>query len=283
MNLKDILNNYKETLKHIYDEQEISATFKIVFEVVSGLKKSQLTFQQEADVTGEDAIEYNSILQRLAYCEPLQYILAEAYFYDLKFFVNQNVLIPRPETEELVELALNNNTLKKENCNILDIGTGSGCIAVTLKHHLKNANVSALDVNPAALEVAIGNAHINQTKINFIEADIRNYHTEQRFDMIISNPPYITDWERSTMDKNVTDFEPHLALFVADENPLEFYVAIADFAINTLNNNGSLLLEINANYGKETAEMLESKDFKDIQILKDMQGKERFITARKIT
>ena len=283
MNLKDILNNYKETLKHIYDEQEISATFKIVFEAVSGLKKSQFTFQQEADVTGEDAIEYNRILQRLAYSEPLQYILAEAYFYDLKFFVNQNVLIPRPETEELVELALNTNTLKKENCNILDIGTGSGCIAVTLKHHLKNANVSALDVNPAALEVAIQNAHVNQTKINFIEADIRNYHTEQRFDMIVSNPPYITARERSTMDKNVTDFEPHLALFVADDNPLEFYIAIADFAINTLNNNGSLLLEINANYGKETAEMLESKDFKDIQILKDMQGKERFVTARKIT
>ena len=283
MNLKDILNNYKETLKHIYDEQEISATFKIVFEAVSGLKKSQLTFQQDIDVSGEDAIEYHRILQRLAYSEPLQYILAEAYFYGLKFLVNQNVLIPRPETEELVELALNTNTLKKENCNILDIGTGSGCIAVTLKHHLKNANVSALDVNPAALEVAIGNAHINQTKINFIEADIRNYHTEQRFDMIVSNPPYITARERSTMDKNVTDFEPHLALFVADENPLEFYIAIADFAIKTLNSNGSLLLEINANYGKETAEMLESKDFKDIQILKDMQGKERFITARKIT
>jgi release factor glutamine methyltransferase len=282
MNLKDILNNYKETLQHIYDEQEISATFKIVFEAVSELKKSQFTFQQNIDVNGEEAIEYNRILQRLANSEPLQYILAEAYFYGLKFNVNQNVLIPRPETEELVELALNNSKLLKDDCNILDIGTGSGCIAVTLKYHLKNANVSALDVNPAALEVAIQNAQQNQTTINFIEADIRSYDSAQRFDMIISNPPYITDKERSAMDRNVIDFEPHLALFVADENPLEFYIAIADFATKALNNTGLLLFEINANYGQETAEMLASKDFKDIHILKDMQGKERFITARKI-
>jgi release factor glutamine methyltransferase len=282
MNLKDILNNYKETLKHIYDEQEISATFKIVFEAVSGLKKSQFTILQEVDLSGEEAIEYNRILQRLANSEPLQYILAEAYFYGLKFNVNQNVLIPRPETEELVELALNNCKLLKDDCNILDIGTGSGCIAVTMKYHLKKANVSALDVNPEALEVAMQNAEQHQTKINFIEADIRNYYTEQRFDMIISNPPYITAKELSAMDRNVTDFEPHLALFVADENPLEFYIAIADFASQTLNNTGSLLLEINANYGRETVEMLLSKNFKDIHILKDMQGKERFITARKL-
>jgi release factor glutamine methyltransferase len=283
MNLKDILNNYKETLQHIYDQQEISATFEIVIDAVSGLKKSQFTFQRDVDVNEEEAIEYNRILQKLANSEPLQYILAEAYFYGLKFNVNQNVLIPRPETEELVELALKNSKLLKDDCNILDIGTGSGCIAVTFKYHLKNANVSALDVNPAALEVAIQNAHQHQTTINFIEADIRSYDSAQRFDMIISNPPYITDKERSAMDRNVIDFEPHLALFVADENPLEFYIAIADFATKALNNTGLLLFEINANYGQETAEMLVSKDFKDIHILKDMQGKERFITARKIT
>lgn len=281
MNLKDILNKYQVVLGNIYDEQEILAIFLLVAQSISGLSRSQIAVCWEESVTSKNVEEYSLILERLSKEEPLQYILAEAYFYGLRLNVNSAVLIPRPETEELVELAI--NTLKNRSTvfKILDIGTGSGCIAIALKHNLANADVYALDVSLEALEIAGQNANRHHAEISFIEEDIRKYKSNEKFDVIISNPPYITDKEGALMNKNVMDYEPHLALFVSDESPLEFYEAIASFAMQNLNNDGLLFFEINANYGKETASMLANTFYTDVEIFKDMQGKDRFITARK--
>ena len=281
MNLKDILNKYQSVLADIYDDQESLATFYIVAHYVSGLTKSQVAYRLQDSISIEEVEQYSLILERLLKAEPLQYVLSEAYFYGLKFKVNSAVLIPRPETEELVELALNTLKNTPSKLNILDIGTGSGCIAITLKHSLSNADVYAMDISPEALDIANQNAINNNTKVNFLEADIRAYKSNEKFDLIISNPPYVTNREGVHMDKNVMNYEPHLALFVADDSPLEFYIAITAFASQNLNKNGFLFFEINANFGKETANLLIDKSFTDIQILKDMQGKDRFISARK--
>jgi release factor glutamine methyltransferase len=281
MNLKDILKKYQAALGSIYDDQEILATFYIVADFVSGLTKSQITQRWQESISTKDIEEYSVILDRLAKAEPLQYVLSEAYFYGLKFKVSTAVLIPRPETEELVELAVNALKNKAIRFKILDIGTGSGCIAIALKKSLSNADVYAMDVSPEALDIAVQNAESNHTQISFLQADIRTHKSVEKFDVIISNPPYITDREGMQMDKNVMNYEPHLALFVTDESPLEFYIAIAAFASQNLNKDGFLFFEINANFGKETANLLTNNFFADIQILKDMQGKDRFITARK--
>lgn len=281
MNLKDILNKYQSVLGSIYDDQESLATFYIVAHYVSGLTKSQVAYRLQDSISIEEVEQYSLILERLLKAEPLQYVLSEAYFYGLKFKVNSAVLIPRPETEELVELALNTLKNTPSKLNILDIGTGSGCIAITLKHSLSNADVYAMDISPEALDIANQNAINNNTKVHFLEADIRAYKSNEKFDLIISNPPYVTNREGVHMDKNVMNYEPHLALFVADDSPLEFYIAITAFASQNLNKNGFLFFEINANFGKETANLLIDKSFTDIQILKDMQGKDRFISARK--
>jgi release factor glutamine methyltransferase len=281
MNLKDILNKYQSVLADIYDDQESLATFYIVAHYVSGLTKSQVAYRLQDSISIEEVEQYSLILERLLKAEPLQYVLSEAYFYGLKFKVNSAVLIPRPETEELVELALNTLKNTPSKLNILDIGTGSGCIAITLKHSLSNADVYAMDISPEALDIANQNAINNNTKVHFLEADIRAYKSNEKFDLIISNPPYVTNREGVHMDKNVMNYEPHLALFVADDSPLEFYIAITAFASQNLNKNGFLFFEINANFGKETANLLIDKSFTDIQILKDMQGKDRFISARK--
>ena len=281
MNLKDILNKYQSVLGSIYDDHESLATFYLVAHYISGFTKSQIAHIWQESINIKEADQYSLILERLSKAEPLQYVLAEAYFYGLKFKVDSAVLIPRPETEELVELALNTLKNTPSKLNILDIGTGSGCIAITLKHSLSNADVYAMDISPEALDIANQNAINNNTKVHFLEADIRAYKSNEKFDLIISNPPYVTNREGVHMDKNVMNYEPHLALFVADDSPLEFYIAITAFASQNLNKNGFLFFEINANFGKETANLLIDKSFTDIQILKDMQGKDRFISARK--
>ncbi|MBC7566959.1 MAG: peptide chain release factor N(5)-glutamine methyltransferase [Pedobacter sp.] len=281
MNLKDILRRYHRVLDGIYDDQEIVATFYIVAEYISGLNRIQLSFKLDELIPYEDSVSYNLVLERLKNHEPIQYILSEAYFYGLKFKVDSSVLIPRPETEELVEMAINAFKFKEGALKIIDIGTGSGCIAISLKHSLPSANISAMDISHSALEIAAQNAVNNKTSISLVQADIRDFQCTQKFDLIISNPPYITEMEATLMDKNVLNFEPKIALFVPNHNPLEFYVVIADFALKNLKDDGYLFFEINANYGKETIEMLINKSFSNLQIFKDMQGKERFITAKK--
>lgn len=227
--------------------------------------------------------EYLQVLHRLKTGEPLQYVIGDTVFYGLTFKVSSAVLIPRPETEELVDWIIQRCTSDQftppGNGSILDIGTGSGCIAISLKKHLPNFSVSAIDVSKSALAVARGNALLNDAEVNFIHADILDYKSTEKYDVIVSNPPYITRQEQQAMHKNVLENEPHLALFVSDERPLIFYEAIAEFALGNLNENGLLCFEINEHLGKQTVEMLVDKSFVNITLRKDMQGKDRMILA----
>ena len=279
MNLKEILESYRTALHAQYDPNEVDALFYIAVEFLTGFSRNQINLHLDQHIIVDDVTQYISILKRLQEQEPLQYILEEAYFYGLKFKVNTSVLIPRPETEELVFLIVNDLKNHPHSSKLLDIGTGSGCIAIALKHMLPKAQVSALDISETALAVAKENAVLNKTDITFINSDIRTYSSHDKYDIIVSNPPYITETEAALMESNVMDFEPHLALFVKDQNPLEFYIAIADFAKKSLDDNGKLYFEINANYGLQTKEMLLQKAFINVEVIQDMQGKDRFIKA----
>lgn len=212
--------------------------------------------------------------------KPIQYILEEAWFYGMKFFVNEHGLIPRPETEELVELVL--NEIKRElGCplNVLDIGTGSGCIPVSIKKNAQAVEIYAIDISKEALDVAKKNAETLDTTINLAEVDILTTDNIDniKFDYIISNPPYITLNESGDMNENVVDFEPHLALFVADNDPLVFYKSITEFASKNLNEEGKLFFEINQKYGRLVKQLMESKGFESVEIYKDINGNERIV------
>jgi release factor glutamine methyltransferase len=282
MTLKGVFDLYHTSLKGINDEQETAAIFYIVAEHVSGFSRSHLLSRLNDTISAEEKDQYVLVLKRLVNQEPLQYILAEAYFYGLKLKVSDAVLIPRPETEELVEMIENVLAPKLKPYKVLDIGTGSGCIAISLKHRIPLLDVSALDISADALSIAAHNSIMHAAKITLIRADIRTYSSQEKFDVIISNPPYITQTEALSMDRNVMGYEPHLALFVADQNPLEFYTAIANFAEHNLMENGLLFFEINANFGRETSQMLIDRSFEEVQVIKDMQGKDRFISAKKL-
>jgi len=227
--------------------------------------------------------EIQDIVSRLKTAEPLQYIIGIADFYSLEFEVTPSVLIPRPETEELVDMILHEHADLEGG--ILDVGTGSGCIAITLSKHLPNANVTGIDISPEALSVARRNAERNEVNTAFRQADILSSEPTMpflptNFDLIVSNPPYVMEQEKATMEKNVLDYEPSLALFVPDADPLLFYKAIARFGRTHLNPGGQLYFEINPLRGNECAGMLHEAGYKDIQLLRDLSGKERFIKAR---
>jgi len=230
-----------------------------------------------------EQLRIQEIIDDLKNCRPVQYILGETEFYGLKFKVNENVLIPRPETEELVEWVIKEEE-PATGYKILDIGTGSGCIAIALAKHLPEAEMFALDISDKALAVARRNAKENQADIRFFQYDILNDEpfpfSTLLFDCIVSNPPYITLKEKDSMAKNVLDYEPHQALFVPDENPLLFYERIAGFAHKYLSSNGSLYLETNSLYGQATAEALKNKNFRSMKLLKDISGNDRIIIAK---
>ncbi|MDP3468219.1 MAG: peptide chain release factor N(5)-glutamine methyltransferase [Daejeonella sp.] len=227
------------------------------------------------------------ILQELKTGRPLQYVIGETEFYGLTFKVNPSVLIPRPETEELVEWILSdvrNSKASIEGLKIIDIGTGSGCIPISLKKNLPEAQIYALDISPEALGVSKQNAVLNQTMVNFIQDDILNLLNEQltdeKFGIIVSNPPYVKDSEKQQMLPNVLQHEPHLALFVPDNDPLIFYKAIAEFAIKHSDANGFLYLEINENLAEETVQLLKQMGFKNIELRQDLSGKDRMIRSQ---
>jgi len=279
MNLKLLAQHFDTQLKDFYDQDEIGSIFNIVVAEVSGWRQSQQVLKSQEEIPETKMRAYDDILQALKRTEPLQYILGTAPFYGLDFKVNRSVLIPRPETEELVEWVIESCDSNRE-LHLIDIGTGSGCIAVSLAKNLIAARVTALDVSASALEVAAYNAAVNEVNISFVEADIRAVELKEKFDIIVSNPPYITNAEKMEMHENVLAHEPHLALFVSNENPLVFYKAIADFALRSLNREGYLFFEINEFLAKEMVDMLESKSFKDIELRTDMQGKDRMIRCR---
>ncbi|WAC40234.1 peptide chain release factor N(5)-glutamine methyltransferase [Pedobacter sp. SL55] len=296
MTLIELAALYQDKLNVLYDEEEIQSLFLIAIEEVLGYTKTAYILNKQEMVPDTALLRLNNILLGLTKGTPIQYIIGHTEFYGLKFKVNPSVLIPRPETEELVEWILERiqslNTqssdgqivnLKSKIVNLIDIGTGSGCIAIALKKHLPKAYVSAVDISSAALATAKENAILNDVGVTFIEDDILNY-TETylpNFDIIVSNPPYIKEDEKPEMHENVLANEPHTALFVSNEKPLIFYEAIADFALKHLKKDGLLFFEINANLGKETIQMLGNKGFTDIRLRLDMQGKERLVSAQK--
>lgn len=289
MNLRELSNKYLATLNGFYDEDEAQSIFLIAIETVLKYNRADYLCRKEEILSDDKVKTLVGILTELQTGKPIQYINGETVFYNLKFKVDPSVLIPRPETEELVDWILTETRSKSNIENnfpvtLLDIGTGSGCIAVSLKKNLPNAKVFAVDISKDSLKVAKENADLNGVEIKFIKEDILSFtslNIHETISIIVSNPPYVTENERDAMHKNVLENEPHLALFVTNEKPLIFYEAIADFAMINLTDKGLLFFEINEYLGQQTVDLLNSKGFKDIELRKDMQGKDRMIKASK--
>ena len=259
---------------------EIRAFTTLILKEVCNLSFSDIVACKFTELSDNEKQNIIRIVKRLQKGEPIQYILGVTEFYGLDFKVTSSVLIPRPETEELVEWILLET--KQLNPHILDVGTGSGCIAITLSKKMKYATVDALDVSAEALEVAKENAKANNVSIKFSKIDVLAHQDlDKRFDIIVSNPPYILESEKKVMSKNVLDFEPHQALFVLNHDALIFYDRIADIAVKQLNKKGVLYFEINQAYGKEIVQLLQEKNFKDIELKKDISGNYRMIRAMK--
>lgn len=279
MNLLTLKNNFKSRLSSIYPIEEIDSFFYLLLEYKLNIKKVEYILDPNQEVSKRDQQYFKGVIEKLNSEIPIQYITDETEFYGLKFKVNKHVLIPRQETEELVNWILNDYR-DFENLKILDIGTGSGCIATSLAKNLPKSQVFALDISKEALETASTNAKLNGVKINFINEDILKLKTlSENFDVIVSNPPYVRELEKKEIKKNVLDNEPHLALFVKDSNPLLFYNCIADFAIKNLKNDGSLYFEINQYLGQETKNLLINKGFKKTELKKDIYLNNRMIKA----
>ncbi|SHE61367.1 peptide chain release factor N(5)-glutamine methyltransferase [Pedobacter caeni] len=277
MNLSQLLQHFKTELKDVYEEEEVKSIFSIVTEHLIQFNRSKLMLNWDKEPEPAQEASFLAIATGLKTHQPIQYLLGEAFFYGSTFKVNESVLIPRPETEELVDWILEK---KVEGQTVIDFGTGSGCIAISLKKHLKDASVTAVDISEDAIRTASENASLNHADVCFIHADILTFQSKEKFDIIVSNPPYITGAEMAEMQQNVLAHEPHLALFVSDERPLLFYEAIADFALSNLQPEGTLFFEINEYLSKETISMLKDKSFKIIELRKDMQGKDRMISAK---
>ncbi|MBC8603441.1 peptide chain release factor N(5)-glutamine methyltransferase [Parabacteroides acidifaciens] len=282
--MTETLAYIKESLKDLYPPSEISSLVRLIMERVSNIQPHHFLFCKDKVLPEAEKNRIHEIVERLKEMEPIQYILGTADFYSLQFEVNPSVLIPRPETEELVEQVIIDNEGKK--IKILDIGTGSGCIAVTLRKHLKQASIIATDISTEALDTARRNAKRNNATITFIQTDILNPEKAEMdipfiLDVIVSNPPYIKEEEKIDMERNVLDYEPHIALFVPDNDPLLYYWHIAHFGKKKLRRNGRLYFEINAAYGSMVVEMLEEEGYKDIELIQDLSGKDRIVKARK--
>jgi release factor glutamine methyltransferase len=275
-NLIDLLPYYKTKLVDIYEDNEIENIFYVICDYKHNLSRIDVKISNTL-LSESELLMHRACIKRLLTNEPIQHIIGETEFYGLPFLVNQDVLIPRPETEELIDFIL--STTKNSAFTILDIGTGTGCIPITLKSNLPLTKVSAIDISEKALETAIKNARLNKVNVNFSHKDIltNNLTDLPQFDIIISNPPYVLESDKLKMNKNVLDFDPELALFVADENPLLFYKRITTLAVEKLNKNGRLFFEIHENFGKETKQLLINAGFTNVNIINDMQGKNRIV------
>jgi release factor glutamine methyltransferase len=298
--IKDVFLSFQQGLNGVYDTRETASIALLVLEEITGMSRAKIKAFTDDDVPAADVEKIAGILEELKTGKPVQYILGSTEFYGLSFLVNPATLIPRPETEELVEWVLESEKLKvrsQKSLSILDIGTGSGCIAISLKKNLPDARVTAIDISPEALHTAKQNAVINEVEVEFMKQDILEVGKSESplspeavntsslalrhlmFDIIVSNPPYVTLDDKLQMHQNVTGFEPHTALFVPEHDPLIFYKAIADYAVKHLEKNGLLYLEINENFGKKTVKILNNKGFIDIELRKDMSGRDRMVKA----
>ncbi|MBO5881463.1 MAG: peptide chain release factor N(5)-glutamine methyltransferase [Paraprevotella sp.] len=280
-----LIRQISDRLLSVYPEREAYAIARHLLEVRFGINQTDLCLGKVKQFSLEERNEIENIIQRLLQHEPIQYILEQADFYGHSFLVTKDVLIPRPETEELVDWVINSMRSKSTPLNVLDIGTGSGCIAISIAKELPGTAVTAFDVSEKAILIAQQNAKRLQTNITFQLTDILakvGDNTEQcKWDVIISNPPYICLSEQGNMEKNVLAHEPHLALFVPDDDPLLFYRSIARYAQQRLNPNGELFFEINRQYGKEVCQLLDELNFTDITLKKDIYDNDRMIKCTK--
>ncbi len=283
MLLKEIKTIFHQELDAIYPKEEVDAFFYRLIEHYLQLERFVLVMHPNYTITKEEEQPLFEALSGLKLEKPLQYITGMAYFMDLELKVNADVLIPRPETEELVAWIISDYQAEQNKAlNILDIGTGSGCIAIALAKNLPNAKVYALDVSTKALEVVHQNATLNNVDLTLVQKDILNpeLDLELKFDIIVSNPPYVRELEKEKIKENVKAYEPSLALFVPDEDALLFYRAIVAFAKEHFSEKGSLYLEINQYLGKETKALLEAHNFLEIELRKDLFGNDRMLKGK---
>lgn len=275
--IKKIISLIKSELKNDYPFTEIESFIVLIMEHILNYSRTQIHLNQEKEVSESNYQKIKDIIKQLKHYNPIQYILGSTEFYDLKFNVNKHVLIPRQETEELVDWIIQENTIKSPH--ILDIGTGSGCIAISLAKNIPDSLVNGVDISTNAIDVAQQNNVLNSTKVEFKQLNIldNNIKINQQYDVIVSNPPYVTETEKSWMQSNVLNFEPHLALFVSDDNPLKFYKSITYFAKKHLTSNGKIYFEINEAYGNDVADLLIKNNYSDVVVKKDLNNKDRMV------
>lgn len=274
----------QDTLQNHYPPSEIKAFTRLIMERVCNIQIHQFLLCKDKKLSEKEKEKIHNIVERLTKYEPIQYIFGKTDFYGFEFLVNPSVLIPRPETEELVELIVRDYPGNKE-IEIMDIGTGSGCIAIALKRLLPHAQLSAIDISPEALKVAEKNASLNRASIFFYQKDILDPHRtadsiEPDFDVIVSNPPYVMEKEKAAMEPNVLDYEPHQALFVPDNDPLLYYRNITRFAEQKLKKRGYLYFEINSQLGEQVVNMLRMMEFKNVELIQDLSGHDHFVKAQ---
>ena len=280
---KSLFNQLVSEITPVYEENEAKSIIHLLLEHYLNLSKTDIFL----DKSILQSVNFQEITERLKTQEPIQYIIGETEFYGRKFKITPDTLIPRPETEELVQLTINNEQLTvirksiDNNLKILDIGTGSGCIAISLACELPDAQVFAYDISEESLKIAQENAERNNANIIFEKVNILEPFTVHHspFTVIVSNPPYVMNAEKAEMERNVLEYEPHLALFVEDNDPLIFYRKIAEFAAKNLIDKGLCIVEINQAFGLETAELFWNQGFSEVEILKDMFGKDRMVKA----
>jgi len=284
VSVKMILDGFSQKLAENYRQEEIMQLAYVLFEEWMGWTKADIHIERQKFLKGEEVVRFRKALEELQKNKPIQYITGVSHFLDTKIKVTEGVLIPRPETEELVSLIINDYQHRQyESLSLMDIGTGSGCIPVAIKKQMPCFDITAIDISTVALDVARENSLLNQCNIQFILADIldrQKWKNFPVFSVIVSNPPYVTESERILMHPNVVDYEPGEALFVTDDDPLKFYKAIAEFAFLHLSRPGSLYFEINERFGNPIKELLLSTGFDKADVLKDIHDKDRFIRAK---
>jgi release factor glutamine methyltransferase len=275
----------KEMFQYLaFEKTEIDSFFYILIEYRLQLSRMDFLMNPNIKISQDDKEFFNTVVLRLKNEEPIQYILNQAFFYGLLFEVDENTLIPRPETEELIDWIIKDqDLLKKQELHVLDIGTGSGCIPITLSKNISNSVVTSVDVSEKAIQVAKKNAHINKVEISFVNDSIlvpeTINNTKYAFDIIVSNPPYVRNLEKQEIKQNVLAYEPHLALFVADDDALIFYDRITKYALKHLKKDGALYFEINQYLGEATVKLIKQLGFKNVELRKDMFGNDRMIKA----
>jgi len=283
MNVKEFKTYLQTQLLAIYAINEIHSFYSLLMDFQLKLSKVDLILNPDLVISETDVLFLKDAVIQLQQEKPIQYILGETEFYGITFNVNENTLIPRPETEELVDWIIKEFSIQDAVFSILEIGTGSGCIPISLAKNLPKAQVTTVDVSKKAQQIAFENAKLNDVSINFVISDalqtekLKSDLKHQKYDVIVSNPPYVRNLEKQEIKKNVLQYEPHLALFVADNEALIFYEKIGEYALKNLKPNGQLFFEINQYLGKETVSLLQELGFKNIELRKDLSGNDRMI------